>query len=108
MFNSKNIFLYPVSLIYGLITGIRNLFYDKGFFKSEKFHIPIICVGNITIGGTGKTPHTEYLISLLKEDFKVAVLSRGYKRKSSGFLIAIPSSTVCDIGDEPLQIKEIS
>lgn len=105
MFNSKNIFLYPVSLIYGLITDLRNLFYDKGFFKSEKFNIPIICVGNITIGGTGKTPHTEYLISLLKEDFNVVVLSRGYKRKSSGFIVANSSSTVSDIGDEPLQIK---
>lgn len=105
MFNSKNIFLYPLSLIYGLITDIRNLFYDRGLFKSEKFKIPIICVGNITIGGTGKTPHTEYLISLLKSDFNVAVLSRGYKRKSSGFIVANPSSTVSDIGDEPLQIK---
>ncbi len=105
MFNSKNIFLYPVSLVYGLITEIRNLFYDRGIFKSEKFNIPIICVGNITIGGTGKTPHTEYLISLLKSDFNVAILSRGYKRKTSGFFLANQSSTVRDIGDEPLQIK---
>jgi tetraacyldisaccharide 4'-kinase len=104
MGNNNNILLYPLSLIYGLITGIRNFMYDNGILPSEGFHLPIICVGNIAVGGTGKTPHTEYLTGLLKENFKVAVLSRGYKRKTSDFRIASSSSLVSDIGDEPIQI----
>lgn len=104
MGNRKIILLYPFSLLYGLITGIRNLLYDLSILHSEKFSIPVICVGNITVGGTGKTPHTEYLVRLLQREYRVAVLSRGYKRKSSGFLIADESSSVRDIGDEPLQI----
>jgi tetraacyldisaccharide 4'-kinase len=72
--------------------------------SSTSFPVPIICVGNITVGGTGKTPHTEYLLSLLEKDFKVAVLCRGYKRKTSDFRIATRSSDVSEIGDEPLQI----
>jgi len=79
--------------------------YDSGFLQSEEFAFPVICVGNIAVGGTGKTPHCEYLIDLLKKDYKIALLSRGYKRKSKGFLVAGPSSTVDDIGDEPLQIS---
>lgn len=102
---NRNLYLlYPFSILYGLITGIRNLLYDRNILRSEKFGIPVICVGNITVGGTGKTPHTEYLVSLLNKDLDVAVLSRGYKRKSSGFLTADNSSSVKDIGDEPLQI----
>jgi tetraacyldisaccharide 4'-kinase len=101
---TRNIFLYPVSLLYGLITGFRNFLYDYGILSSASFPIPIICVGNITVGGTGKTPHTEYLLTLLKKDFRVAVLSRGYKRKTRDFRVASGSSDVSEIGDEPLQI----
>jgi tetraacyldisaccharide 4'-kinase len=104
MGNSKNIFLYPLSLIYGLITGIRNFLYNTGILSSVEFHLPVICVGNITVGGTGKTPHTEYLAGLLRENFKVATLSRGYKRKTRDFRIATSSSLVNEIGDEPMQI----
>jgi tetraacyldisaccharide 4'-kinase len=100
----KNIFLYPVSLIYGLITSIRNFLYNTGILPSEEFHLPVICVGNITVGGTGKTPHAEYLIELLRENFRVATLSRGYKRKTRDFRIASSSSLVSEIGDEPMQI----
>jgi tetraacyldisaccharide 4'-kinase len=104
MEKKRYLLLYPLSIFYRLITDIRNLFYDTGILPSEGFSIPVICVGNITVGGTGKTPHTEYLIDLLRKEFKVAVLSRGYKRKSKGFRIANMSSTVREIGDEPLQI----
>ena len=76
--NRNRIFLWPLSVIYGLITSIRNFLYDTGILKSVEFRIPVICVGNITVGGTGKTPHTEYITNLLKKDFRVAVLSRGY------------------------------
>lgn len=100
----KNIILYPLSLIYGLITAIRNFLYDTGFLPSVEFDLPVICVGNITVGGTGKTPHTEYLAGLLRKDFKVATLSRGYKRETGDFRIAISSSPVSEIGDEPMQI----
>jgi tetraacyldisaccharide 4'-kinase len=101
---NKNILLYPLSLIYGLITGLRNFLYDTGLFHSKEFDLPVICVGNITVGGTGKTPHTEYIAGLLRRDFKVATLSRGYKRETSDFRIASSSSPVSEIGDEPIQI----
>ena len=104
MVTKRSIFLYPFSLIYGLITGIRNFLYNANLLTSFEFKLPVICVGNITIGGTGKTPHTEYIISLLRENFRVVTLSRGYKRKTLGFQIATSSSLVSDIGDEPLQI----
>ncbi len=104
MVATRNILLYPVSLLYGLITGLRNFLYDSGILSSVSFPVPIICVGNITVGGTGKTPHTEYLLSLLERDFKVAVLSRGYMRKTRDFRLATRSSDVSEIGDEPLQI----
>ncbi len=105
MVKGRNIFLYPFSLLYRLITDLRNLLYDKGILRSEAFDIPVICVGNITVGGTGKTPHTEYLISLLRNNFNIAVLSRGYRRKTKGFILAHPGSKVDDIGDELLQIS---
>ena len=105
MGTTRNILLYPVSLIYGLITGFRNFLYDSGIFQSTEFPLPVICVGNITVGGTGKTPHTEYLVDLLGKNFKVATLSRGYKRKSCDFRIASLSTTVGEIGDEPMQIS---
>jgi tetraacyldisaccharide 4'-kinase len=100
----KNILLYPFSLIYGLITGIRNFLYNAEILPSSEFDLPVISVGNITVGGTGKTPHTEYLAGLLKNNFRVAILSRGYKRKTRNFRIASVSSTVNEIGDEPLQM----
>jgi len=101
---NKNILLYPLSLIYGAITDIRNFMYNTGILPHNEFRLPVICVGNITVGGTGKTPHTEYLVGLLRKYFCVATLSRGYLRKSTGFRIASSSSDVSEIGDEPLQI----
>jgi len=98
--------LYPLSFLYGLGVNLRNKMFDWGIIHSKSYDIPVICVGNITVGGTGKTPHTEYLIKLLKYEFKVAVLSRGYKRKSKGFVLASATSTARDIGDEPYQIKQ--
>jgi len=104
MATRRNIFFYPLSLIYGLITEIRNFLFNTGFLPSVEFDLPVICVGNITVGGTGKTPHTEYLAGLLRRDFKVATLSRGYKRNTRDFRIASLSSSVNEIGDEPMQI----
>lgn len=97
--------LIPLSLIYGIIIWFRNLFFDLGIFSSKEFQLPIISVGNITVGGTGKTPHIEYLISFLKKEFNIATLSRGYKRKAKGFILANDKSTAIDIGDEPMQLK---
>ncbi len=77
-----NYWLLPLSWLYGLVVSIRNLMFDVGMLKSKTFPLPVICVGNITVGGTGKTPHTEYLIRMLSEKHQVAVLSRGYKRQS--------------------------
>jgi tetraacyldisaccharide 4'-kinase len=104
MSKHKNILLYPLSLIYGAITGIRNFLYDNGILPSVEFHLPVICVGNITVGGTGKTPHTEYLADLLRKHYRVATLSRGYKRKTRDFRIVSQTSPVSETGDEPLQI----
>jgi tetraacyldisaccharide 4'-kinase len=97
--------LLPLSLLYGLVVLIRNLLFDFRIMRSTRFKLPVISVGNITVGGTGKTPHVEYLVQLLKNDFKLAVLSRGYKRKTKGFILASKKTGVADIGDEPLQIK---
>jgi len=96
------ILVFPFAIIYGLITKIRNILFDLKILPSKKFSIPIISVGNLSIGGTGKTPHVDYIIGLLKEKYKIATLSRGYGRKTSGFMIAKPDSTDKDIGDEPL------
>ena len=95
--------LYPFSVLYGGITSARNIFYDKGILKSTQFDIPTIVVGNLSVGGTGKTPQVEYLVRLLQDTFKVAILSRGYKRSTIGFIIASSASTAHEIGDEPLQ-----
>ena len=105
MAKTRSILLYPFSLFYGFVTGVRNFLYRADIIKSREFDVPVICVGNLSAGGTGKTPHTEYLIELLQKSFCVAVLSRGYRRKSSGFVVAYPNSTVSDVGDEPLQIS---
>ena len=101
----KKILLFPFAVIYGIITSLRNLLYDWKFLKSKSVDIHTICVGNLAVGGTGKTPHVEYLINILQNDFKIAILSRGYKRKTSGFIQATNLSTAFDIGDEPLQYK---
>ena len=98
------ILLFPFAILYGIVTSIRNFLYNQSIFKSYSFPIPIIAVGNLSVGGTGKTPQIEYLIRLLSEDYKVAVLSRGYKRKSKGFILADQASTAENIGDEPFQI----
>ena len=97
--------LLPLSWLYGVGVGFRNMLFEMGILKSRSFSVPVISVGNITVGGTGKTPHVEYLIRLLKDNYKVAVLSRGYKLKSHGFLQADENATVRDIGDEPFQMK---
>jgi tetraacyldisaccharide 4'-kinase len=100
------ILLYPFSFLYGIGIYFRNLFYDWNFLKSKEFDVPVISIGNITVGGTGKTPHVEYLVELLKDKFEVATLSRGYKRKSKGFKQVEVSTGVSEAGDEPLQIKK--
>jgi tetraacyldisaccharide 4'-kinase len=97
--------LFPFSLIYGLIVVIRNFFYDAGLFKSRQFDLPVIAVGNLEVGGAGKSPMTEYLICLLKNDFKLATLSRGYGRETEGYQIATTTTTATQIGDEPAQFK---
>ncbi|MDD2512711.1 MAG: tetraacyldisaccharide 4'-kinase [Proteiniphilum sp.] len=97
--------LQPLSWLYGIGVNFRNFLFDKNILKKRSFPIPVICVGNLTVGGTGKTPHIEYLIRLLSPEYRVAVLSRGYKRKSRGFRIVETLSKVTDVGDEPLQLK---
>ena len=92
-------------MIYGFIAGFRNLLFNWHILAQTQFKIPVITIGNITVGGTGKTPHVEYLIKLLNKNFNIAVLSRGYKRKTSEFILASASSGVSEIGDEPKQIK---
>ena len=101
----KKILLFPLAVIYGIITSFRNLLYDWKILTSKSFEVHTICVGNLAFGGTGKTPHVEYLISLLKHEFNLATLSRGYKRKTTGFICADEQSTALQIGDEPLQYK---
>ena len=96
--------LFPLALLYWCVTFLRNWLYDKGVLKSHSFDVPLITVGNLSVGGTGKTPQIEYLIRLLSEDYQVAVLSRGYKRKTKGFLLADETATAASIGDEPFQL----
>lgn len=98
--------LYPISWIYGIGVRLRNKLFDWGYYRSKSFDIPVVCVGNLAVGGTGKTPHTEYLINLLQQaGTNVAMLSRGYKRKSKGYVLATEKTDVKRIGDEPYQIK---
>lgn len=98
--------LLPITWLYGAIIWLRNKLYDKNILKSASFNFPVICVGNLATGGTGKTPMTEYLIRLLKNNFKTATLSRGYKRKTVGFAIANEETTALEIGDEPMQFHQ--
>ena len=95
--------LIPIVPVYYIVTWLRNYFYDKGIFESKSYNFPVICVGNLSVGGTGKTPMIEYLIRILQNNYKVAVLSRGYKRKSKGFHLASKTTKVEDVGDEPFQ-----
>ena len=95
--------LIPIVPVYHIVTWLRNYFYDKGIFESKSYNFPVICVGNLSVGGTGKTPMIEYLIRILQNNYKVAVLSRGYKRKSKGFHLASKTTKVEDVGDEPFQ-----
>ena len=90
--------LYPFSWLYGFGVYLRNQAYDLNLLKSKEFDVPVISIGNITVGGTGKTPHVEYLVKLLREKFVVATLSRGYKRKSSGFIRVELTSKVTEVG----------
>ncbi len=105
-FRSMNLFrkiLFPFAVLYLLVTALRNRFYDFGIYKSHSFSVPVIAVGNLSVGGTGKTPQIEYLVRLLESHFNLAVLSRGYKRKTKGFVLANVGVTANDIGDEPYQ-----
>ncbi|MFV8270893.1 tetraacyldisaccharide 4'-kinase [Flavobacterium sp. GT2N3] len=95
--------LFPFAILYGLITSIRNFLFDTGIRKSYSFDIPVIAVGNLSVGGTGKTPQIEYLIRLLSDKYKIATLSRGYKRQSTGFILAQADSNAKILGDEPFQ-----
>lgn len=96
--------LLPLSWLYGLGVWLRNFLFDKGILSSRRFDLPIVSVGNITVGGTGKTPHVEYLIRLLQDEFQIAVLSRGYRRKSRGFVRYKAHTKMEEIGDEPFQM----
>ena len=97
------ILLFPFSLVYALIIMIRNWCFDKNILSSASFNLPVICIGNLVVGGTGKSPMVEFLIKNLNDDFSIAVLSRGYKRKTRGYALADEASTALDIGDEPMQ-----
>ena len=101
-----NEWLTPFSWLYGLGVGFRNQMFEIGILKGKSYDIPVISVGNITVGGSGKTPHVEHLVRLLHDKVKVAVLSRGYKRKSRGYVLADKQSTARDIGDEPYQMMK--
>ncbi|MGC1633097.1 MAG: tetraacyldisaccharide 4'-kinase [Gelidibacter sp.] len=98
--------LFPIVPVYYLVTWLRNKLYDWGIKKSTAYDFPVICVGNLSVGGTGKTPMIEYLIRLLKTDHHLATLSRGYKRQTKGFVLADKNATVLTIGDEPFQFHQ--
>ncbi|WPR72951.1 tetraacyldisaccharide 4'-kinase [Flavobacterium sp. NG2] len=99
-------FLFPFAIIYGLVTAIRNFLFDKGILKSTSFDLPVIAVGNLSVGGTGKTPQIEYLVRMLSSKYKVATLSRGYKRQSEGFVLAGANDNALTLGDEPFQYHQ--
>ncbi len=99
---SFRILFLPFALVYWFVIWLRNFFYDIHIFRSSSFGLPVICVGNLSVGGTGKSPMVEFLVEHLKKKFKVATLSRGYKRKTEGYLLANDEATALDIGDEPM------
>jgi tetraacyldisaccharide 4'-kinase len=102
MIKYLRLLLFPFSILYGIVIVFRNKLYDLGLFKSTRFDLPVICVGNLVVGGAGKSPVTEYLVRLLN-GHKIAILSRGYGRKTSGFILADDKATALTIGDEPMQ-----
>lgn len=102
----STLLLLPLSKIYGFAVGVRNLMFKWHILKQREFPVPVVVVGNISAGGTGKTPHTEYVIDLLRYKYHIGMLSRGYKRKTKGFVLATSRSTPLDIGDEPYQIYQ--
>lgn len=100
---SFRILLFPFAILFAIIVVVRNYLYDKNILKSASFNFPLICVGNLVAGGTGKSPMVEYLVKLLLPHFKIATLSRGYKRKTKGYALANENTTALEIGDEPMQ-----
>ncbi|MDP1842679.1 MAG: tetraacyldisaccharide 4'-kinase [Sediminibacterium sp.] len=100
---SFRVLLLPIAILYGLVIMIRNLFFDKKWLESAHFNFPLICVGNLAVGGTGKSPMVEYLVTLLSNQYEIATLSRGYKRKTKGYALANEHTTALEIGDEPMQ-----
>ncbi|MCW3080179.1 tetraacyldisaccharide 4'-kinase [Segetibacter sp.] len=106
LLKSVRILLFPFSLLYGLVVVIRNYLFDKSFIKSVSFNLPIIGIGNLSVGGTGKSPMVEYLITLLQDKYKIATLSRGYKRKTKGYALAHSETTALEVGDEPMQFHQ--
>ncbi len=101
----RKILLFPFGVLYHGVTSFRNILFDKEILKSTSFDLPIICIGNLAVGGTGKTPHTEYLIRLLRKEYQVATLSRGYGRKTKDFREVLANSSALEVGDEPAQYK---
>ncbi len=102
----ETLLLKPLSVVYGGIMSFRNWMFNSGLLKQHEFDVPVVVVGNLSVGGTGKTPHTEYVVDVLRSEFRIAILSRGYKRHTKGFIIADRRSTPADIGDEPYQIYQ--
>ncbi len=102
----RGLLLKPLGVAYGAITAMRNRMFDCGVLRQRRFDIPVLVVGNIAVGGTGKTPHTEYLIEMLRTRYHIGALSRGYNRRAKGFHAAQPDSTARQIGDEPFQIYQ--
>ncbi|MFC7357650.1 tetraacyldisaccharide 4'-kinase [Jejudonia soesokkakensis] len=98
--------LFPFAILYGIVTAFRNYFYNVGWFQSKSYRQPVICVGNLSVGGTGKSPMVAYLLSFLKDTYKVAVLSRGYKRETSGYIEVTTAHSAKQVGDEPRQCKQ--
>lgn len=105
MLNNLRLLLWPFSLLYRLVIALRNQAYDRGIFKSHSFDVPLIVIGNLAIGGTGKSPMAEFIVRLFREESKVAILSRGYGRKTKGFIIVTKNDNPLKVGDEPLQFK---
>ncbi|MDP1763504.1 MAG: tetraacyldisaccharide 4'-kinase [Sediminibacterium sp.] len=103
---SFRVLLLPFAILYGLIIVLRNWLYNKDYIKSADFNFPLICIGNLSVGGTGKSPMVEYLTTLLQPTFKIGTLSRGYKRKTKGYVLANKNTTALEIGDEPMQFHQ--
>ena len=102
---SFRVLLLPVALLYGGIIALRNYLFDKKYFTTSSFNFPLICVGNLAVGGTGKSPMVEYLVTQLHKQFTIATLSRGYKRKTKGYALANSQTTALEIGDEPMHFN---